>query len=803
VSPVLYGILVEERYHSVEGGLHAELIKNRSFEDGPTPVGWSLVKASGTESNMELDLSQPLNAENPRSMRLEIKKAGAANVGIANDGLGGITVVLGQGFRLSFYARRNEVFSGPLLASLEGISGEVYAQAKLEGLITSWKRFECALAVKRAKPEKTDSNSIQSARTNIAGQTPLKARLVIAGSTAGTVWLDQVSLMPERTWKGRANGFRDDLAQMLADLKPGFVRFPGGHFVNGDRLSNAYRWKTTIGDVVQRPGHQTPWGYRSSDGIGFHEYLMFCEDLGALPWFVINCGMAHSGTVPIDQIGPWVKDARDALAYANGPLTNYWSGLRAQQGHPAPFGLRVIEIGNENGGLTYNQHKNFLSGEHGGVDYEARFPVFYQAIKDQCPEVQVMANGFLKDSQPDLVDEHLHGSPEWFLSSVNRYDDYDRHGPRVCIGEFSCSEECGQGNLLAALAEAAFLTGVERNSDLVTMACYGPLLANANVRSEYPGAIRFNNSACYGTPSYHVQKLFSQHRPDVVLPVRVVSETVMPKARGAIGLGAWRTQVEFKDIVVRKGDQVLYQSDFSAGAPGWRVMHGRWQAQDGAYRQSALDDFTHAVAGDYGWTDYSLSLKARKLGGDEGFQIQFRVREDKSCYWWNLGGWRNACFGIEKVSGASWPLIGAWPVLVSGRVPGRIETGRWYDIRIELYGPRMRCYLDGQLVHNCEDPALAPLTAVAGRVEATGELVLKVVNVSDKPHDTAIALDGAEQVATEGMAVVLSADRPTVENDFAQPARIVPVTQAVTNCGVNFRHTFAPYSLTILRLKAK
>ena len=757
ISPLLYGIFFEEINHAGDGGIYGELIRNRSFEDAGTAEGWSLIEDGG-QGAMSLDTEQPLNDKTPHSLRLEIGAVGkGGRVGVANGGYWGVPVQKGKSYLLSLYARGGPGFTGPLTVSLEHAAGPVYASGRIERLSPNWQRYALKLT---------------------ANATDASARLVIAASQKGSVWLDVVSLFPEETFKGRPNGLRPDLAQMLANMKPAFNRFPGGCFVEGDQLVNAFRWKNTIGDIAQRPGHANLWGYRSTDGLGYHEYLQMCEDIGAAPLFVINCGMAHGGSVPMDQLDEWVQDALDAIEYANGPVTSKWGALRAKNGHPQPFGLKYMEIGNENGGPAY----------------EERYARFYKAIKALYPQMQLVANMPVKSAPMDIVDEHYYSSPEWFAAQANKYDSYDRTGPRVYVGEYACTQDCGQGNLKAALGEAAFMTGMERNSDIVTMASYAPLFVNVNNRAWNPDAICYDSASCYGTASYHVQKLFAQNRPDVVLPTVVSCATTVPPARGGIGLSTWLTQAEFKDVKVTSGGTTLYSSDFANGAQGWRVAKGDWKVQDGTYRQLSDGADVRTVTGDAKWGDYTYTLKARKLGGQEGFLVMFHARDEGNWYWWNIGGWGNVRHAIEKCSGGSKGELGP-------SVPGRVETGQWYDIKIEVEGAHIRCYLDGKLIHNVEDTGIQSLTVVAGRVDKTGEIIVKVVNVSGTAQDTEVALDGIAALAPEGSAIVLAANSPNDENSFAQPTKVAPVTLPLSGVGQRFRHTFPPYSVTVLRLK--
>ena len=601
VSPNLYGVFFEEINHSGDGGLYGELVRNRSFEDNPglsawTPVGGLVSIATAT--------SHPLNEKNPTALQLQVTDVPKGGmVGVANDGYWGIPMKKGASYLFSQYARRDARFGdGRLAVRLESADGKtVYAESRLPALTESWQRQTVTLKANADDP---------------------KARLTVMADRLGTVWLDTVSLFPKATFKGRKFGLRADLGRMVADLKPGFFRFPGGCFVEGDRMAEGYRWKNTIGDFSERPGRACLWGYRSTEGLGFHEYLQLCEDIGAVPLLVVNCGMAHKDSIPMDGLQPWVQDALDALEYANGPATSKWGAVRAKAGHPRPFGIGFVEVGNENGGPLYNE----------------RYAVFYDAIRKAHPEIKIIANlwGGTPTSRPfDLVDEHYYNSPDWFFQNADRYDRYSRTGNKVFVGEYAVTNGAGQGNLIAGLGEAAFMLGMERNADVVQLAAYAPLFVNVNDRKWNPDAICFDGTRAYGTPSYHVQRLFAEARPDVSLPTTVrVSEAAQasllkrgaPGTReaggGAVGVGTWRTQAEFKDInVIGPDGQSL------PGPTETHIFGGAWKTEEGTYRQTDEGEDRRLTFGDPKWTDYTLSLKARKTGGAEGFLILFRVRD--------------------------------------------------------------------------------------------------------------------------------------------------------------------------------
>jgi alpha-L-arabinofuranosidase len=755
ISPTLYGIFFEDINCSADGGIYAEMVRNRNFEDSDRPDHWSVAVKGHASVELSIDSAHPVSPKNLHSLKVQVTNPGSGQAGVANNGFWGIALSKGQTYQLSLFARGGDGFTGPLVASLENGDGVVYAQKTISSLTPDWKQYRVSLTAKATDPT---------------------ARLVISTSRAGMFWLDMVSLFPKQTWKNRPNGLRPDLAEMLAGLKPGFVRFPGGCWVEGDVMSLAYRWKQTVGDPSERRTQYNIWQYHATHGIGYHEYLQMCEDLGAEPLFVINCGMSHKEVVPLDKMPEFVQDALDAIEYANGPASSTWGALRARNGHPAPFNLKYMEIGNENGGTAYHE----------------RYALFYDAIKAKYPQMHLVANewsGTPKNRPVEIVDEHYYSTPEFFIANAGKYDSYDRAGRKVYVGEYAVTQGCGQGNLRAAVGEAAFMTGLERNSDVVVMASYAPLFANVNYKKWNPDLIDFDSARAYGIPSYYVQKMFGENRGDVVLPVTVTAPDVAPAVRsGAIGVGTWRTQAEFKDIKVTRGDETLFACNFADGTKGWNLQGGEWAAEGGTLQQKALADNIRAFAGDKGWNNYTYTLKARKLGGNEGFLIPFLVKDEEAKAWWNIGGWGNTRHAIEMDG------------ITGNDVQGSIETGRWYDIRIEMKDTSVKCYLDGKLIHDVKWQATKPLYAVASQVKRTHEVILKVVNVSDADQETDLRLDGAK-VSPTAKVIVLASDKPADENTLDEPLRVKPVTLTLDHAGAAFRHTFPANSVTVLRLR--
>ncbi len=786
VSPSLYGIFYEDINHAADGGLYAEMIRNRSFEDSLPPkdctikdgkivtpagwsmdykidnpiTGWSILRAAEGDGDMALDESKRMNDVQRASLKVNVKNTAAGRVGVANSGFWGIALKQGTACKFSFFACAEGGFAGPLTISLESADGKVYAAQDVAGLTGDWKKFEGELT-----SNATDND----------------ARFVIATKAMGVFFLDVVSLFPKETFKNRPNGLRPDLAGMLQELRPGFIRFPGGCFVEGFCMDTTLRWKKTMGPIESRPTHWNLWGYPATNGLGYHELLQLCEDVGAAPMLVINCGMSCQGRnpdiVPVDQLGEWIQDALDAIEYANGPAESKWGAVRAANGHPAPFGLKYMEIGNENSGGDYNAH----------------YKAFSDAITPKYPEIKLISNVPVEGARVDIFDDHYYSDPAFFLGQTGHYDKHDRSKAKIYVGEYAVVKNCGKGNLRAALAEAAFMTGMERNGDQVVMCSYAPLFVNVNDRAWNPDAIQFDNHRVCGTASYYVQKLFSENRCDETFPVTLQGQPKLAAGKGGkVGLATWGTQVEYKDFKVTQGRKTLFTDAFSKNADKWKTEGGDWSVVNGAYRQMSLDTDVRSTTGSIAWDDYAITLKARKTGGNEGFMVMFDVRDKDNWGWWNVGGWGNRMHGIEVCHKGEKTMVGS-------QVSGSVETGRWYDLRVEVSPTHIRCLLDGKVVHDEEVAGASLMAAVAGRKD--GDLLLKVVNASGEAQKTEVRLDGGAKVAQDGTAVVLADADDAVENSLDEPLKIVPREQAVKVAGNRFGYEFPPYSLTILRLK--
>lgn len=798
MSDILYGVFFEDINHGADGGLYAEMVRNRSFEfsraDGSNHHGltaWSLVQRGGGRAAIRVDNKEPLNEKNLNYLVLDIENGGSG-VGVMNAGYNrGFHVETGKTYRFSVYARRTKDFDQPVKISIESLTGTVFAETEIAVDSAEWKKYTA---------EMTATGNSTS------------ARLVVLTTGSDTVHLDMISLFPTHTFNNHENGMRADIAQMIADLKPAFFRFPGGCIVHAgsykpDAPYRVYRWKDTLGDVAERPVSASMWaGNNQSFGLGFYEYFVFAEEIGATPIPHVTAGIdphevpgERGGwyTVPLHQMQEWIDNALDLIEFANGDVDTKWGAVRAEMGHPEPFNLKYIGIGNED--INY--------------EYRVRFEMFQKAIKERYPEIQVISSSgpfsqgrefdygwqFSKELGADVVDEHFYNDPNWFFNNWNRYDNYDRSGPKVFIGEYA-----SKGNTFYnALAEAAFMTGIERNSDIVAMASYAPLLANVDYLNWTPDLIWFNNYQVYGTPNYYVQKIFSHNKGDIVLPSAfegTLGELVEPNPIvGGIGLGTWETQAKFSEVKVIDNETgaVLFADDF-VDASQWSARGGTWRTADGAYIQAASGVDRRSYAGNINWSNYTLSLKATKLSGAEGFLIMFGRRDDGNFFWWNLGGWGNTQHAIEKsVNGSRGAVI--------SRSAAPLAIGREYDIKIVVEGRRIRCYLDGQLIHDYYDgPTVSePLYYVTTYEESSGDVIVKAVNAFGAAMQSRIVVEGVEQILPQGNAITMIADSLDAANTFQNPTRVAPITTEISGLSTDFEYTFPPYSITILRLRTR
>jgi alpha-L-arabinofuranosidase len=761
ISPMLFGIFFEDINLSADGGLYPEMLRNRSFEDADTLQNWKFYSADG-KSMVSVCAANvqsrppvpPLNPFNRKSLLIDAN--GLFN--LQNEGYWGINAVQGESYSFKLAARATENYSAPLTIQIKNSDGKVLASDEINRFESDWKYYSLNLTVLESDP---------------------KAHLEISGEGNGKLFLDMVSLMPGKTWKN--HGLRVDLAKSIDALNPSFLRFPGGCWVEGDDFAHMNHWKNTIGNIDARIPLWNIWGYNATHGLGYHEYLQLAEDLGAEPLYCINAGISHKEIVPLDQMGQWVQDALDAIEYANGPETSVWGSIRAMNGHPKPFNLKYLEIGNENGMAPYAE----------------RWALISKAIHAKYPDMKLIANewagGHPSDPNPEIIDEHYYNNPDWFIWNSNKYDKYDRNGPKIFIGEYAVTENTGNGNLRGAIGEAAWMTGMERNSDIVIMGSYAPLFCNANHKAWPVNLINFDSYRWFGLPSYYVQEMFANNQGTVTLPVNIEGAPAIeaPYSKGCIGLGTWLNSAEFKDVVVTSpAGKTLFKADFSKVNEKWRKTgRGEWTVHDGVLKQSAIASGVTVFMGDTTWTDYTITLKARKISGENGFQIYFHNQSNRERIRWDLGGYTNSVHMMD---------IG----VIAESIPATIEAGQWYDIKIDIRGNSVKGYLNGKLVQEVSDTRekVKSLCVSASFDDKAGDFILKVVNASSGSVSTQINLNGAKNLAGSGKVIVLSSANPLDENTLEEPTKVSPKTESVKLSGDFLTHSFPGNSFTIIRI---
>jgi alpha-L-arabinofuranosidase len=539
INPAMWGVFFEDINFGADGGLYAELVKNRSFEFPDPLMGWRKLAPVSKGGPLHVLNQNPLSSANPHYLNVDTD--GDTPVLLANEGFRGMGIRSGESYLFTVQARSLQG-SPALEIRIKSADGTEIATARTKRFTSQWKGYSATLRAHATDP---------------------KAHLELAIRGTGTLDLDMVSLFPKHTWRNRPGGLRADLVQMLADLKPGFMRFPGGCIVEGRYLTNRYQWKTTIGAPADRKliinrwndefKHRPAPDYYQSFGLGFFEFFQTCEDIGAEPLPILNCGMAcqfNSGELaPMDQFGAYLQDALDLIEFANGPASSPWGARRAAMGHPAPFNVKMLGVGNEQWGEQYFE----------------RYALFARKLKERHPEIQLVSSAGpapaderfdlawkrLRDFKADIVDEHCYAAPQWFLDNANRYDRYDRNGPKVFMGEYAAqsvgiAKPENRNDWECALAEAAYMTGMERNADVVRMASYAPLFGHIDGWQWTPNLIWCDNLRVYGTPNYYVQQLFSRNRGDTVLPVKCIGEDTKSNAPARLYTSA-----------VRAGKQVI------------------------------------------------------------------------------------------------------------------------------------------------------------------------------------------------------------------------------------------------------
>jgi alpha-L-arabinofuranosidase len=802
ISNMMYGLFFEDINFAADGGLYAEMIKNRSFEytdelanNGPLH-GYNQYG----DCSLEVESKESLNANNPNYLHIE-NQTGEMS-GFINSGfLEGMSFTEGEIYRFTVYLKSSD-YHDDIVVKLLGKKDNEISSGAITGVTNEWTKYTVELK---------------------ANASAFHGKLLFAMKTNGTLNVDMVSLFPTHTYKNRENGLRADLVQMLADLNPSFIRFPGGCIVEGDPLSTAYRWKDTIGDVAIRKQNTNLWigtkehPYYQSYGLGFYEYFLLCEDLHAEPVPVVNAGLScqarSNGKTGVlcsdDELETYIQDALDLIEFCNGDTSTKWGAIRAEMGHPEPFNLKYLAVGNENWDTVYfNRYSKFVE------PIRSRYPDI-KLITTSGPVSEGNLNNIAWNTISahkndtykfaDLIDEHYYNSADWFLSNANRYDSYKRNYVDVFLGEYAAKAN----TLYAAVAEAAYMTGLERNADVVKMASYAPLFGNLLSRQWSPDMIYFNNTNAFGSINYYVQKMFSNNLGTYTLQseLDIIKGETLSLISGKVGLGTWNTSAVFDDIKVvdNISGETLYESDFADSSEWKQSSQGDWNVQDdngnSVYAQSNTTYPTNGsimgsatYIGDNNWSNYTYTLKAKKIAGAEGFLIPFAVQDSENFYHWNLGGWGNTGTCIEQAQDGS-------KTIVSDTIKLPIKTNQWYEIKIVVNPDKIECFLDNKLIHTVEKKLIYPVYQTVSKDDETKDIIIKIVNAGDEANVT-INLSQAANLSNKGTLQLLTGNRRAIENTVLKPENVVPIESNI-EVSNSFNYNAPSYSVSIIRIPTK
>lgn len=766
----LYGIFFEDLNHAADGGLYAEMVQNRSFEfcavDNPSYhplMAWEKIEKKYSRMQWWIQDSHPYSRRNPHYLVCEIFETGMG-AGVRNTGFTpGMYLQKGEKYRFSCLAATDGRGELPLRIVLENDEGRNLGQADIvvsNG--TVWNHYEAEIT---------------------AQETTTAGNLSIYIEAVGRLYLDMVSLFPQKTFMQQRNGLRADIATLLADLKPRFMRFPGGCLVhdgsiNAEDRDSLYRWKNTIGVLEERPARRNNWGYNQTLGLGYYEYFCFCEEIGAKPLPVLPAGYDphHQRKVPFDQLDEWIQEALDLISFANDDASAQWGRIRCELGHPEPFGLEYIGIGNEEVGEGFFE----------------RYPYFHKAIKEKYPDIQIIASSgpfaaggeyekgwnCARRNHADLVDEHYYMAPEWFLANHHRYDSFDEKDPRVFLGEYA-----SWGNTwYNALIEASYMTGMERNSEKVGLACYAPLLCNVNYINWKPDMIWFDNHQAYGTANYYVQKLFMNHQGNDRIELEMTgiddSVTIQDDPKGGFGLRTEPdTVVRYSQIMIEDIQNGTIWKDSEVYFVGDNVE--QYISADPDARVVTEDILLHTVESDH----YIITVKGEMLYGRRGFMLQYGNRDEKNRYQWEIGGWQNMDSALTQ------DIAGRNSCLTQSSFT--VAADREYELKLEIEGRHLRAYIDGELIHEIHHAPvkIEPLYTAASIDRQSGDVIVKLVNVQKRPIDTVLHMEGIEQA--KGTAYIMSGFALEDENSFAEPLKVSPreeeiqLTQGCCSCHID------------------
>ncbi len=847
ISDLLMGIFIEDINFAADGGLYAEKIVNRSFEfteiaKGDQMYGWETVGTIDASVKVN-DTNGCLNENNTNYLVLKNSsgtKSGVANVGF----LDGLSVVKDEKYDFSIYAKALDGYSGDITINIVS-GGNVVGTTTISGITNDWAKYEAEIT------------SSVSAYQNV------RLQVLIDN---GTVAVDMISLFPQNTYKNRENGLRADLATMLEELEPSFVRFPGGCVIEGYDYETMYNWKDSIGvgrdgepllfngtygDVAARKQGIDIWTNISltedtnpsymTYGLGFYEYFLLAEDVGAIGVPVLNCGMycqARAGAaVPIgsEEFQGFIQDALDLVEFCRGGADTKWGAVRIAMGHEEPFELKYIGIGNENWGNDYYQrYTKFVEAFEEAAKKNPQLfegvELMYSAGTDdatsgadnyksyQYAEKWLAANpGKTVLDFAGATDHHYYNTPEWFFQNTDYYDEenYSRDSLtdtqyggaiNVFIGEYAAKSN----TLKAALAEAAYMTGIERNGDIIRMAAYAPLFGNLTALHWAPDLIWFNNHLCTGSINYYMQKLFSTNVGASVLGTEFTgAEAETEAVKGMVGVGTWNTTAKFDNIKVVSNEtgEVLGEQNFETNtfSTEWKnVADGKFSVKDGMLVQSnmsttATTTGTVAYYGDKNWSNYTYTVEATKISGSEGFLIPFVVQGANDHYFWNIGGWNNTVSCLQQVSG------GTKSDQVAGTVKNcQIKSGQTYELKVVVTGDNVKCYIDDTLYVDYDFSENAGYEAYqVVSVDENGDIIIKLVNITGEDRCVAINIENAGKIKSEAVVNQVKGDSLANDNILGQKEDCIMEEFTISGVSEQFNYTVPQYSATVIRIETE
>ena len=728
----LFGIFFEDINHAADGGLYAEMVRNRSFEYGPIDnreyralTAWEKIEVGG-KINWSIQSVEPLSYKNPHYLVLEVSEAGD-RIGVCNTGFnGGIPLKEGEYYNFSCFAKGMGLDEKNIhVALIDAAGNELCGEDFFVG--DSWAKYEKRLC----SPVTTNT-----------------ARLALFVRGVGKVAFDCVSLFPEETYKNRRNGMRKDIAEKLAELKPKFMRFPGGCLIHDGSLDlnerdSMYRWKNTVGEVIERPARRNNWSYNQTLGLGFYELFQFCEDIGTKPIPVIAAGYnPHGGqATPINEMQQWVDEALDLIEFANGGVDTKWGAVRAEMGHPESFNMEYLGIGNEEVGEAFFE----------------RYSIIHKAVKERHPEIKLINSagpwcaGYAyelgwksaRENGSELIDEHYYQAPEWYIANHHRYDGYDGE-TKVFLGEYGSCANMWRN----CLAEASFMIGLERNVKGVALACYAPLLCNVDYRNWFPDLIYYDNHRVYGSGNYYVQKLFMNHQGSYRLDCveEDVGELILidkpDRFMGKVCVSANRSKTRFANIMVKNLDtqEIMKVDDVIAHNSKFDVADVRWQ-------------------------NYSVSFTSSRIGDGWGFNIFFGHEDDKNHYCVEVGGWQNAdIFVCGREKGLSTYYT---------QTPFRVGGDKEYEVELKIMGNHLSLTINGDLMIEYDfTPAFMKPVYYAASRDDNGDVIVKLVNLTEDEQPVTIELEGLSDA--EGILYAMEGHLLEDENSFSRPTLISP-----------------------------